>query len=287
MQRISRSIIERCRLASRSLQHLGDTLSPLQNILIVDDLLQSWNERKLVHMTSLILVPRRSITTAAPASFSSAAEPMVKSVQPFRDCWSCGASLAVETPDTSADSSSSCHTYFCPQCGKIQPLSQDSDYFALLQYPAPTFIISPKDLESRYKNLQVKLHPDRFAVMSPEEQEHSADQAAAVNQAYDVLRQPLRRAQYILTLAGLGACETSTSTDPELLEAAMEAREEVDAAETHEELKKILKKVEAQEWEKIEELAEAFSKGDLHKAGEGTVFLRYLMRIKEAIIEKM
>jgi len=285
-------VIECCRLASRSLGHVGDTLSPLQSILIVDDMLQraaphSWNERKLFHMTSFISVARHSFTTAAPASFSSAAEPLVKTAQPLRDCWSCGAPIGTESPETSTGNRSTSHTYFCPSCGKILPLSHDSDYFALLHYPSPTFIISPEDLESRYKNLQGKLHPDRFAVMSPEEREYSGDQSAAVNQAYDVLRQPLRRAQYILTLAGLGSCESLTITDPELLEAAMEAREEVDAAETQDELKKILKKVEAQESQRVEELAEAFSKGELDKAGKGTVFLRYLVRIKEAIVEKM
>lgn len=249
--------------------------------------LHSWNERKLVHMTSLIPVTRRSITTAAPASFSSAAEPLVRAAQPHRDCWSCGAPLGVETLDASAGNSNNSHIYFCSSCGKIQPLSHASDYFALLHYPAPTFNISLEDLESRYKNLQVKLHPDRFAVSSPEEKDYSGDQSAAVNQAYDALRQPLRRAQYILTLAGLGACESLTITDPELLEAAMEAREEVDAAETQKELKKILEKIEAQESLRVEELAEAFSKGDLDEAGKGTMFLRYLTRIKEAIIEKL
>jgi molecular chaperone HscB len=235
-------------------------------------------------MTSLIpaATGHRSFSTTTQAS-SSAAEPLIKPSQPLLDCWSCGASLSAEKPDPNGSG----HTFFCPSCGKIQPLSHDSDHFALFQYQAPTFIISPEDLESRYKRLQGKLHPDRFATMPPQEQEHSADQAAAVNQAYHILRQPLRRAQYILTLSGLGACESLTITDPELLEAAMEAREEVDAAESVEELKKLLEKIEAQEQERVEELAEAFAKGDMDSAGKGTVFLRYLTRIKEAIIEKM
>jgi molecular chaperone HscB len=260
----------------------------------MDDVLQkaalhSWNERKVVHMITLIPAARRFITTTSVPS-SSAAQPILKPVnQPLQECWNCGESLLNnnKTPEISATATSNKHIYFCPSCGKIQPLFHDSDYFTLFNYPAPSFALSPEDLESRYKNLQVKLHPDRFATMSPQEQEHSADQAAAVNQAYDVLRQPLRRAQYILTLSGLGACESLTITDPELLEAAMEAREEVDEAETQEELKKILEKVEAQERERVHELAEAFSKGDLDSAAKGTVFLRYLTRIKEAIIEKM
>lgn len=62
----------------------------------------------------------------------------------------------------------------------------------------PQFDIDLGDLEKRYKRLQVRLHPDRFATMSHEEKTHSADQAAAVNQAYDVLRKPLKRAHYMV-----------------------------------------------------------------------------------------
>lgn len=65
--------------------------------------------------------------------------------------------------------------------------------------PAPTFAIDLADLESRYKRLQVRLHPDRFATMSEQERQNSADTSAAVNQAYQVLKQPLKRAQYMVS----------------------------------------------------------------------------------------
>lgn len=61
------------------------------------------------------------------------------------------------------------------------------------------FDLDVAELERRYKALQLRLHPDRFGTASPLEREHAAQQAAAVNQAYDVLKRPLRRAHYIVS----------------------------------------------------------------------------------------
>lgn len=61
-----------------------------------------------------------------------------------------------------------------------------------------TFEVDPSSLEARYKDLQKRLHPDRFSVASPQEREHSADQASVVNQAFDTLKRPLKRAHYMV-----------------------------------------------------------------------------------------
>jgi curved DNA-binding protein CbpA len=52
----------------------------------------------------------------------------------------------------------------------------------------------------------MRLHPDRFGMASPLEREHAAQQAAAVNQAYDVLKRPLRRAHYIVSCCRCCCC---------------------------------------------------------------------------------
>jgi molecular chaperone HscB len=63
----------------------------------------------------------------------------------------------------------------------------------------PQFELDLRDLERRYKALQIRLHPDKFATASSLEQEYAQQQAAAINQAYDVLKRPLRRAHYIVS----------------------------------------------------------------------------------------
>lgn len=63
----------------------------------------------------------------------------------------------------------------------------------------PTFDLDPAALEKRYKLLQWQLHPDKSVRKTPQEQQYSADQATLVNQAYGVLRQPLSRANYMVS----------------------------------------------------------------------------------------
>ncbi len=67
----------------------------------------------------------------------------------------------------------------------------------------------------------------------------------------------------------------------------MELREEVDAADTPEQLQSILKGVEAEERRCVGDLAAAFAAGDLEHAYEITTVMRYVLRVKEAVIEKM
>lgn len=64
-----------------------------------------------------------------------------------------------------------------------------------------SFDLDSERLEQRYKELQRRLHPDRFTIHSELEREYSDQQAALVNQAYDVLKRPLRRAHYIVSLS--------------------------------------------------------------------------------------
>ena len=85
----------------------------------------------------------------------------------------------------------------------------------------------------------------------------------------------------------MGACEGITITDPDLLEPVMALREEVDEAESPEQLQYILENVKKEEDQCIAELAVFFAAGNLEKAAETTTLLRYITRIKEAIIEKM
>ena len=54
------------------------------------------------------------------------------------------------------------------------------------------------------KRRQKLLHPDKFSTKSEAERQYSADQASAVNDAYGTLRDPLKRAKYILDARGWG-----------------------------------------------------------------------------------
>ena len=81
-------------------------------------------------------------------------------------------------------------------------------------------------LDTRYRQLARETHPDRFVNRSDEERRLSLQRAAHVNEAYQVLKDPLRRARYLLELRGVQFDdERSTTQDTEFLMEQMELRE--------------------------------------------------------------
>eukprot|EP00887_Chlorella_sp_A99_P007239 scaffold2.g7239.t1 len=192
-----------------------------------------------------------------------------------RHCWQCGTPLPEQ------------QHFFCPSCDSIQPADPDPQYFPVFGLE-PSFDVDVGGLERRYRDLQRRLHPDKFSTASELEREYSQQQAAVVNLAYEVLKRPLRRAHYILQERGLGACEGMTITDPELLTYVMEAREEVEAAARDPPaLARLLDENRALEGRCVGQLARAFREGDLERVAELTTQLRYLTRIQEAIVERL
>ena len=92
----------------------------------------------------------------------------------------------------------------------------------------PSFSIDVAVLEQRYEQLMTICHPDRFAAAPAFEQRAAAKRAADINEAFNVLKQPVSRAGYLLQLAGvdLPALERQPA-DPEFLFEQMMLRERV------------------------------------------------------------
>ena len=104
----------------------------------------------------------------------------------------------------------------------------DSRYFELFDLE-PALHLDLKDLEQRYFRLSRQCHPDLFARKSQAEQQQALDQTAFLNDAYRILRDPIKRAEYFI-----GPDETPLQPPPELLEEVFElnmAIEEGDRAE--------------------------------------------------------
>jgi molecular chaperone HscB len=107
-------------------------------------------------------------------------------------CWACDAALG-SSP------------LLCPACGKVQPAS-GVDYFRVF---GPVIgntrklSLNPADLEREFHRLSRRLHPDRFARASDNEQQWSLANTALLNDAYRTLRDPIQRTEYLLQLEGL------------------------------------------------------------------------------------
>lgn len=92
---------------------------------------------------------------------------------------------------------------------------EHSDHFSRFGLPQ-RFAVDEKLLTKRYYDLQRQHHPDRF-VNATNEQQWAVQQSALINQAFHTLKDPLRRAEYLLTLQGLGSQEEQRHHDPEFL----------------------------------------------------------------------
>lgn len=82
------------------------------------------------------------------------------------------------------------------------------NYFELFGLPID-FVIDQQSLNRHYRDLQRVIHPDRYATASDHERRLSLQRATLVNEAFDVLKDPLKRAVYLLSLLGF---ETPSSS---------------------------------------------------------------------------
>jgi molecular chaperone HscB len=90
----------------------------------------------------------------------------------------------------------------CAACGAPLPPDEGADHFAVLGLPRQ-YAIDLAAAEASYKRLSRQLHPDRFATADPRARRASLAHTVRLNQAWRTLRDPVRRAEYLLELAGV------------------------------------------------------------------------------------
>lgn len=101
------------------------------------------------------------------------------------------------------------------------------DYFQLFGL-RPSFRMDAAQLEQQFRTLQTLVHPDRAAHLPDAEQRLAMQRSTVVNEAYQTLRSPIRRARYLLSLHGVDTREDSNTGMPlDFLVAQMEWREAV------------------------------------------------------------
>jgi molecular chaperone HscB len=78
-------------------------------------------------------------------------------------------------------------------------LGARQNYFELFGL-TPAFALDQQRLEMNYRELLQRIHPDRHTLGSDSERRLAAQWAGIANEAFQTLKQPLRRAQYLLNL---------------------------------------------------------------------------------------
>lgn len=144
-------------------------------------------------------------------------------------CWSCAASVEAGRER-------------CPRCGKLQPLAA-TDYFTYLGLPK-SFHVPSEKLSEILRDKSRALHPDRFARAEAREKTFSLQHTTFLNDAVRTLRDPQRRAEYLLSLNGLKAGANDrerAKMDPSFLMEMMETREALAEARASKDSEKLAK----------------------------------------------
>ncbi len=101
------------------------------------------------------------------------------------------------------------------------------NHFELFGLPVG-FLLDSAALAERYRELQKVVHPDRYANATDQERRISLQQATSVNEALATLKDPLKRAVYLLGLYGVEVDPRRSTADTAFLIEQMELREELE-----------------------------------------------------------
>jgi len=135
-------------------------------------------------------------------------------------------------------------------------MTLDDDDFTLLGLPR-RFAIDRPELDAAWKALQARVHPDRFAAEGATAQRIAMQWAVRVNEAYQRLKNPLRRATYLCTLAGVDVGQHSNTAMPgDFLMQQMQWREALDDADNAAEIERLSKDVQVEHHTRLQRLTD-------------------------------
>jgi molecular chaperone HscB len=160
------------------------------------------------------------------------------------------------------------------------------NHFDLFQLP-PRFDIDPAALDAAYRDVQGRVHPDRFVNASDAEKRVAMQWATRANEAYQTLRSPEQRARYLCELNGVDLQTESNTAMPmdflmqqmELREALLEARAAKDAAA----LDELDAQVRGERKARLAQVGKLLDAGDYEAAAQGVRALMFLDRFGDEL----
>lgn len=151
---------------------------------------------------------------------------------------------------------------------------------------SPAWDVDLASLKATWRRKQAETHPDRMHNKSEKEQAAAAIQSSLINKAYDTLRDPLSRACYLLEVNGSSApSESDSLEDPQLLMQVMELREQLEEAQSEEDVEAIAQENQQYYDAAVVALGEAFASGNIDAARSKTTELRYWSNIAKVCRE--
>ncbi len=166
-----------------------------------------------------------------------------------------------------------------------------ASHFARLGLP-PRFDLDPAQLEASYLALAQAHHPDRAAAADVSARRAALEASAAINEAHRVLRDPVRRAEYLCKLGGVDLDSTDRERGAPHMPAAflaemIERREELAQARARgfAALDALRERTADQTAQCFARATAALAAADIRAAAIALVERRYLQRLLDEIDE--
>jgi molecular chaperone HscB len=140
--------------------------------------------------------------------------------------------------------------------------------FDIFEFPYE-FDISQDALEQKYFILQRIYHPDRMIGKPQSQKDDAALMSRKINDAYDILLDPLTRGLALLEIQGVQVPPATSEVLMEIMEWGEQKSEGVD----------IFPEIEEKKVQALDQISCFFTQGDLMNAAHSLVKLQYLSRL--------
>jgi len=144
-------------------------------------------------------------------------------------------------------------------------------------------------LDARWRSLQAEVHPDRFAADGAASQRVAMQWAVRVNEAYERLKDPVKRAAYLCELNGNPVeVQNNTAMPANFLMQQMAWRESLDDAESEEEVDALAAEVASRRNSALAELRDTLDgRRDFEAAAQQVRALMFIERFAQDIDERL
>ncbi len=160
------------------------------------------------------------------------------------------------------------------------------NHFALFNLPQQ-FALDIAQLDAAYREVQNKVHPDKFVTATDAEKRVAMQWATQANEAYKTLKSPFARAAYLCELHGVDLqMESNTAMPTAFLMQQMEWREALDDAQQSldlEALEKLDTEVLKQKHRQLEQIAGLLDAAQFDAAGQVVRQLIFLEKFGEEL----
>jgi molecular chaperone HscB len=160
------------------------------------------------------------------------------------------------------------------------------NHFDLFHLPA-RFTLDLGALDAAYREVQGQVHPDRFINATDAEKRVAMQWATRANEAYQTLKNPMKRARYLCEMNGVDLqTESNTAMPLDFLMQQMEWREALGEARAGKDvvgLDTLDEQVKAERKARLELVGRELDAGDYTQAAQGVRALMFLDKFGEEV----